>query len=402
VINQAKIPKNWTWKKLADISNIIGGFARPKDEKSYENGSMPFVRMRDLGLYHQTTNLSKTESLLNVDFVKKNNLRIIKKGSILLPRSGSVALNHRAILGVDACIVSHICAIELKDPEVFNYYLYYVLRQIDMKKYSKKTTGLDLITFQDLGKIKVPIPPMETQKIICSLLGKTERLLQWRKESDKLTNDYIDSIFLKIFGDPVKNPMNWVVKKLNQACTRITDGTHGSPPNSDKGDFPYITAKNITKEGITLDNVTYINSKNHEEIYRRCNPVRGDVLYIKDGATTGIAQVNKFDFQFSLLSSVALLKPSKEINSDYLAYLLNSESMYKKLRSEMAGVAITRLTITKIENFVIPVPPIKLQEAFSKIVGFIEEIKGDQKASNQQINGLQNCLVQELFKGVMS
>jgi type I restriction enzyme S subunit len=28
----------------------------------------------------------------------------------------------------------------------------------------------------------------------------------------------------------------------------------------------------------------------HEEIYRRCDPEKGDILYIKDGATTGIVK----------------------------------------------------------------------------------------------------------------
>jgi len=40
-------------------------------------------------------------------------------------------LNHRAILGVDAYMVSHICALEVKDSnKVNNEYLYYYLRPL--------------------------------------------------------------------------------------------------------------------------------------------------------------------------------------------------------------------------------------------------------------------------------
>jgi type I restriction enzyme S subunit len=331
--------------------------------------------------------------------VKDGKSRLIPEGTLLLSYKlsvGKVAITKKPLYTNEA-----IAALIPKKPINIGY-LYYYLKQIDFAKYGRKAVKGICLNKEILSKIEILLIPTEEQIKIVTLLEKVEQLHKWRKESDKLTNDYLNSVFLKIFGDPVKNPRNWIVKKLNQVCTRITDGTHGSPPNVDTGDFLYITAKNITKDGVSLDNVTYVSTKNHEEIYRRCNPVRGDVLYIKDGATTGIAQVNKFDFQFSLLSSVALLKPSKELNSDYLAYLLNSESMYKKLRSEMAGVAITRLTITKIKSFVIPVPPIKLQEDFSKIVSIMEEIKGDQKESKQQINDLQNCLMQELFKGAIS
>lgn len=46
----------------------------------------------------------------------------------------------------------------------------------------------------------------------------------------------------------------------------------------------------------------------HRAIYERCNPELGDVLYIKDGATTGIAMVNTLEEEFTLLSSGCSIK----------------------------------------------------------------------------------------------
>ena len=145
-----ELPDGWEWKSLGSICEIIGGKPNPKGEEPFKEGTIPFVKMKDLGKYHLTTNLTKTETSFNDKFVNESNSRIIKKGAILIPRSGSVALNHRAVLGVDACIVSHICALELKDSNINEFFLYYALTKIDMRKYMKKTTGLDLITFQEL------------------------------------------------------------------------------------------------------------------------------------------------------------------------------------------------------------------------------------------------------------
>src|ERR1035437_2832951 len=104
-------------------------------------------------------------------------------------------------------------------------------------------------------------------------------------------------------------PLGWAKASLGDSCLLITDGTHHSPKNDSEGEFRYITAKNIKLYGLDLTNVTYVNADTHAQIYRRCPPKKGDILYIKDGATTGIAVINPLDEPFSLLSSVALIRP---------------------------------------------------------------------------------------------
>ena len=123
VVDLEKCPPDWPRIELGEICNISGGFAAPKGKEPFEDGILPFVRMKDLGKYHRTTKLTKTRDRLNLTYVAKHKLRVIKKGSILIPRSGSVSWNHRAILSMDACIVSHICALTPKSSFVHNLYL---------------------------------------------------------------------------------------------------------------------------------------------------------------------------------------------------------------------------------------------------------------------------------------
>jgi len=179
-----------------------------------------------------------------------------------------------------------------------------------------------------------------------------------------------------MFGDPINNPMGWNKATLSNACLKITDGTHFSPPSSIEGRYKYITAKNIKLNGFDFSNLTYISDSEHREIYNRCNPEYGDVLYIKDGATTGIALLNTLKEEFSLLSSIALLKPNcKILSSYYLCDVLNNQNMYSKIRSTMGGAAITRLTIVKIKNILIPIPPIDLQNQFAEFVQQVDKSK---------------------------
>ena len=77
-----------------------------------------------------------------------------------------------------------------------------------------------------------------------------------------------------------------------------------------------------------LSEVTYISRKVHNEIYSRCNPEKGDILYIKDGATTGVVTLNDLDEPFSMLSSVALLKLPPWLFNRLIVQFLKSPFFY--------------------------------------------------------------------------
>ena len=121
-------------------------------------------------------------------------------------------------------------------------------------------------------------------------------------------------------------PPGWAETGLPSVCKKITDGTHHSPVNLPNGEFKYVTAKNIRPWGLDLGNISYVDAATHQEIYARCPVEKGDVLYIKDGATTGLAVVNPLDEPFSMLSSVALIKPNNEAVADELAEVVEVEA----------------------------------------------------------------------------
>ncbi len=171
----------------------------------------------------------------------------------------------------------------------------------------------------------------------------------------------MDSIATDTPHYPYQLPQGWVWCILPEVTIKITDGTHHSPINTPQGEYMYITAKNIKPEGMVLDNITYVDKITHSEIYGRCNPELGDILYIKDGATTGVVAINNIIEPFSLLSSVALIKPSSLISNQYLYYYLQSSLCYDSVRESMKGVGITRITIKQIEQWQIPIPPYEEQ-----------------------------------------
>ena len=186
-------------------------------------------------------------------------------------------------------------------------------------------------------------------------------------------------------------PKGWKWANITEVTSKITDGTHNSPVNLPIDDYKYVTAKNIKTLGVVLDNITYVSKEVHDEIYARCNPEKGDILYIKDGATTGIVTINTLEEPFSLLSSVALIKPIKEISNKFLCYFLQSPLCYASVRDSMKGVGITRITLKQIEKWDVPLPPLAEQhrivteiERWFSLINIIENNKEDLQTTIKQ------------------
>ena len=178
---------------------------------------------------------------------------------------------------------------------------------------------------------------------------------------------------------------------LEELCEKITDGTHHSPPNGSTGAFKYITAKNIKPWGLDLENITYVDADTHAEIYSRCDVRKGDVLYVKDGAGTGAVALNTLDEPFSLLSSVGVLRPGPALLPRYLLYALQDPDTKRSMLDNVAGVAITRLTLKKLNASEIPIAPLGEQ---TRIVAKIEELLSDLDAGVAELKAAQKKLQQ--------
>lgn len=155
----------------------------------------------------------------------------------------------------------------------------------------------------------------------------------------------------------------WARATLDDVCCLVTDGTHHSPANVTRGEYRYVTAKNIRPWGLDLTDMTYVDAQTHREIYARCPVEFQDVLYIKDGVTTGIAALNTLHEPFSMLSSVALLKPDRRVlNPRYLKHWLNSPVAFSSMTAGMTGTAIKRLVLRQIRAAEMPIAPLNEQQ----------------------------------------
>lgn len=347
-------------KRLGDIATYINGFAfKPEDRGTV---GLPIIRIQDL-----------TGNAYDLGFYAGNYPERIEIND------GDVLISWSASLGVyvwdkgKALLNQHIFKVVFDKCEVNREYFVYAVRY-KLKEMESKTHGATMkhIVKKDFDNTLIPFPTLEEQENIANLLDKISTIILVRQQQLQKLDELVKARFVELFGDPISNPMNWNKRTLKEVCTKLNDGTHFSPESFSMGDYKYITAKNIKASGFDFSNITYVPEAVHRPIFERCNPEQGDVLYIKDGATTGIAIVNTLKEEFTLLSSVALLKQNRNvINGYFLAALLNNADMYSDIRNNMGGAAITRLTIAKLNAVKVIVPPLDLQNRFA---AFVEQV----------------------------
>ena len=77
---------------------------------------------------------------------------------------------------------------------------------------------------------------------------------------------------------------NYEFVKLNQLCTKITDGSHYSPKGIDIG-IPMLSVKDMKDNGFSYSDCKYISNEDYIDLIKSdCKPLLNDVLIAKDGS----------------------------------------------------------------------------------------------------------------------
>lgn len=242
---------------------------------------------------------------------------------------------------------------------------------------------------KELLNIPHPFPSIYEQKRIVTFLdaqcAEIDAVLEKTRASieeyKKLKQAVITQAVTKgIRGDrPMKDsgiewigdiPKEFETLQLKFLCKLITDGTHFSPSTVETG-LPYITAGDVHGIGLDYNSAKRISEEDFNLLVNQgCQPLKGDVLLVKDGATTGRVGFVDSDVPCVILSSVAMLRPADNINGHYLMYLLSSYFLQNQILVSMAGSAMPRITLTKLVKYIGLLSPLSEQQ---EIADYLDE-----------------------------
>ena len=217
------------------------------------------------------------------------------------------------------------------------------------------------------GKLVEQRPEEGTGEELYQQIVKNRELLIERKviKRDKRTETAIDPNAI-----PFDVPENWKWVTLGSILNKLTDGTHKTPKYTTDG-IKFVSVKDMSNGVLSLENTKFISEEEHQELYARCNPEKGDILLSKVG-TTGVPAIVNTTEQFSLFVSVALLKFDREcIDLKFLYYMLMSPLVQTQATENTRGVGNKNWVLDAIANTMVVLPPLAEQK---RIVLKVEEL----------------------------
>ncbi|MBU3086588.1 MULTISPECIES: restriction endonuclease subunit S [Acinetobacter calcoaceticus/baumannii complex] len=282
-------------------------------------------------------------------------------------------------------------------------YIYFSNYFFDRVKRLSAKNSVDSVRMDMISKMEIKLPSLVEQTKIASFLSNVDEKISQLTQKHALLSQYKQGMMQKLFSQQIRFKADdgsefgeWEEKKLSEICLKIKDGTHFSPKTFEVGEYKYLTSKNVKNGYLDFSNLEFVSADDHKKIYSSCDVKFGDVLLTKDG-TIGQCCVNTLTEEFSLLSSVAFLRLKSEFNNYFLYHILLSDLGQKEINGAIAGQALKRITLTKINDFKFMFPCLEEQ---TKIANFLSAIDQKIEVVAQQIEQAKTWkkgLLQQMF-----
>jgi type I restriction enzyme S subunit len=348
----------------------------------------------------------------DLHFIETSSVLVEKYGlhddDFLIARSGSVGrvYLHRD-LGVPSVFASYLIRFRLDRNKVLPGFVYYwglspaFKREIEARR---KKVAQPNINAQDFCRFAIPVPPLQVQGNIVSILEKAHVLKRKRDQASQLTRRITQSVFLKMFGDPIVNPKHWETDVLERHSTWITKGATPTTYGfrwEDSGVL-FLRSECITHKGVRLKGSQRISEKAHAFMVRS-QVLPGDIL-IRITGEVGIACIYPEGLgPANINQHIARIRlKDNTFNPTYLLCALNTESFSRYYGGITRGVTHPHLSLEQIRMTLLPIPPIELQREFAGFVSRLYRVSTTQETGTKEVTNLFNSLMHRAFSGELT
>ncbi|MDB8791050.1 restriction endonuclease subunit S [Romboutsia sp. 1001216sp1] len=386
-----KLPQGWKKVKLGEIADIKSGGTPSRSKNEYwNNGDIPWIKISDI----KEKYINNSEEFITQEGLDNSSTKLFSKGTILFTIFAT--LGEVGILNMDATTNQAIAGINVNEEIVNKEYLYYFLRSLkETIERNGRGVAQKNINLSILRDYEVLLPSLEEQEKIVSILERAEDAISKREESNRLLGEYLKSVFVDMFGDPVINPKGWDKKKLKDAGTLERGKSKHRPRNAPEllgGIYPLIQTGDIANSGMYLSEYTQTYSELGLKQSKMWNKGTLAITIAANIAKTAILNIDA-----CFPDSVVGFIPNEYTNVEFVCLWMSFlQEMLERTAPESAQKNINLKILGDLD---IIVPPIELQEEFTHIVHTVEFMKKKQINSSEELNDLFNSLMQRAFNG---
>lgn len=342
-------------------------------------------------------------------FVKE--AQYIKQGDILLAASSG----SKEIVGKNIYFNKNyygsfgaFCKLVRPDNTISSNFLAHFFKTDTYKNHIKNSiqgANINNLKNEHIDELEIPIISYQAQLHIANILSKAEGLIGQRKESIRLLDEYLKSVFLEMFGNNTDNDKGWNKISLIDGCVNKKDvkcgpfGTQLSKSEYQEDGVPVWGIPQINSEFKILPKEFLTDRKAFELDDYSVIPY--DIVMSRKGNVGKCSLFPKGFLKGIIHSDVLRIRTDdKKVHPIFLLFQLKySKEIEVQIKGVTKGAIMSGINVGLLKHIIIDKPPLELQTQFAQIVEKAEVIKTQCQRSLQELENLYGSLSQKAFRG---
>jgi type I restriction enzyme S subunit len=327
-----------------------------------------------------------------------HNRAVTKGTAVVIGRKGSIGEVHFS--AVPCWPIDTTYYVDLPKKECDLRWLYYALVALDLTKLNK-AAAVPGLNREDAYRERVIFPPLSEQRQIAAILEKADGLRRTRRYGRQLSDTFLQSVFLEMFGDLTANVKGWETSILGDLIVSGPQNGIYKPASAYGSGIPILridafyngVVTDITKLKRLRVNQREIDLYGLQENDFVINRVNSRSHLGKSALIPALREPTVFESNMMRLRT-----DPHRVHSIYMLHFLQTPFLNRQIQS--AGKdAVNQASINQedVENFQIRVPPLPLQQKFATVVRRFERLRAQQREAARQAEHLFQTLLHRAF-----
>lgn len=384
-------PDGVEYKTLTELFDTKNGYTPSKSKEEYwTNGTVPWFRMEDI---RENGNiLSKAIQYVSESAIKGS---LFPADSIIVATSATIG--QHALIKVPSLANQRFTYLVLKDEfkeQIDIMFIYYCCFKLD--EYCKECLNQGNFASVDMKKFlkfKFPVPPLEVQREIVRILDNftflttelaaelaarqkqyeyyRDLLLTFKPNESTILNERTNELELS-------GAIRWMKLGDIADITKLAGFEFTNYVQySNNGSIIALRGLNVKNGSLILNDVKYIDHSDFSKL-NRSKLFVDDMLFTYVGTVGQVALVDKND-KYYLAPNVARIRFNDcNVKSKFVLYYFQSNQFVNgQMNRLMAESSMKNLTMEKIRKFIIPVPPLEVQQRIVDILDRFDTLCND-------------------------
>lgn len=283
-------------------------------------------------------------------------------------------------------------------------------------------TGVNVphISGKQIGDFKIPLPEINTQKKIATILSAYDNLIENNKRRIAILENMAEDIYKEWFvrfrfpgyedAEFVKGiPKGWEIKTLDSSNFQILDGDRGkSYPRKEEfheeGYCLFLNTGNLKGDRFDYSQCDFIDEAKDNQL-RKGRVIKDDIVLTTRGSIGNIAYlgINSPYENVRINSGMIIIRTNEKISNSMFSYhLLKSKSMLENYKMFSSGSAQPQLPIRDLNKIKILYPETKLIDEYESFVKPMIDNSDLLSLQNLRLEKIKNSLLPRLISGKLS